>query len=271
VEQCLLARKVTRQAKDSFYKKKLDEAATSKDVFDIEKWHKSTGSFRFPPLKDPQHPQNSPATSLEAKRDVLARNLLQNVAETGDIPLSAPAVPTTSLPFPDITEQEVEKSILGAGSTTPGKDEISTPVIRLGWPLLKKHVFTLFQACLQTGYHPSCFRTAILAILGKPDKADKSSPRSYRPIALLSVLGKGLERLVAKRMAWIAIKYNILASQQFSALPLRSSVDLTTCLTHDIETALNKGLTASVPTLDVKGAFDTVLPGRLVRRLREQG
>lgn len=264
-------RRVTRKAKESFYKKKLDEAATSKDVFDITKWHKSTGSFRSPPLRDPLRPQDPPATSLEAKGDVLARNLLRNAAEAGDIPLTASAVPKTSLPFPDITEQEVEKAILGAGNTTPGKDEIPTPVLRLGWPLLKKHVFKLFQACIQIGYHPSCFRTAILAILSKPNKADRSSPRSYRPIALLSVLGKGLERLVAKRMSWVAIKYNVLAPQQFGALPLRSSVDLTTCLTHDIETALNQGLTASVLTLDVKGAFDAVLPGRLVRRLREQG
>ncbi|KAI1000568.1 hypothetical protein K3495_g7626 [Podosphaera aphanis] len=40
---------------------------------------------------------------------------------------------------------------------------------------------------------------------------------------------------------------------------------------HDVETALNSKLTSSVLTLDVKGAFDGVLPGRLVRRLREQG
>ena len=85
------------------------------------------------------------------------------------------------------------------------------------------------------------------------------------------MLGKGLERLIAKRMAWIAIKYKVLASHQFGALPLRSSVDLTTCLTHDVETALVKGQTASVATLDIKGAFDAVLPGRLIRRLREQG
>jgi hypothetical protein len=71
-------------------------------------------------------------------------------------------------------------------------------------------------------------------------------------------------------MSWIAIKYKVLARQQFGALPLCSSVDLTTCLTHDIESAFNKGETASVITTDVKGAFDGVLPGRLIRRLREQ-
>ncbi|EED15785.1 reverse transcriptase, putative [Talaromyces stipitatus ATCC 10500] len=72
-------------------------------------------------------------------------------------------------------------------------------------------------------------------------------------------------------MAWISIHYKVLARQQFGALPLRSAIDLTTCLTHDVEQALNQGMTASLLTLDVKGAFDAVLPGRLIRRLREQG
>jgi hypothetical protein len=40
---------------------------------------------------------------------------------------------------------------------------------------------------------------------------------------------------------------------------------------HDIEEALNKGLKATLLTMDIKGAFDAVLLGRLVRRLREQG
>lgn len=108
-------------------------------------------------------------------------------------------------------------------------------------------------------------------MLQKPKKPDLSSPRSYRPIALLSVLGKGLERIIAKRLSWISVREKVLACQQFGALPRRSAIDLTTCITHDIERALNEGRTASMLTLDVKGAFDSVLPGRLIRRLREQG
>lgn len=76
---------------------------------------------------------------------------------------------------------------------------------------------------------------------------------------------------MAKRMSWIAIKYKVLTRKQFGALPLRSSTDLTTCLTHDIEAAMAKGWTASIATLDIKGAFDVVLLGRLLHRLREQG
>lgn len=75
----------------------------------------------------------------------------------------------------------------------------------------------IFQACIDIGYHPRCFRTAILTTIGKPSKADMTSPSSYRPIALLSVFSKGLERLVARCMAWISIKFKIIAHQQFGA------------------------------------------------------
>jgi hypothetical protein len=107
--------------------------------------------------------------------------------------------------------------------------------------LIKAGVLTLFQQCLAYGHHLACFWTAILAVIPKPNKADRTSPRSYRPIALLSVLGKGLERLVARKIAWLAISLRIVGNQQFGALPLRSSIDLTTCLTHDVEEALLSG------------------------------
>ena len=264
-------RRVIRQIRRQYWRDKINTVTESKDVFDISKWHKSTGSYRSPPLKDPQRPDNPPAIALHEKQDILVRNLLQNTAEAGDIPMDTPTVPSCSLPFPDITMAQAEKAVLQAGNTTPGSDKIPTCILRVAWPLIKDKVLELYQGCLTIGYHPKCFRHAVLAIIQKPNKPDWSNPRSYRPIALLSVLGKGLERLIARNMAWTAIHCKVLSSQQFGALPLRSAVDLTTCLLHDVEQALNQGKTATLLTLDVKGAFDGVLPGRLIYRLRAQG
>jgi ribonuclease HI len=264
-------RKAVRRAKTLFWQARLDTAAQAKDAFDISKWHKSMGSYRSPPLKDPSSPNMPLATTLPEKRAVLARNLLHNPSEVGDTPLDAPTVPITALPFPTVLDTDVERAILRTRNTAPGADEIPTCILQTAWPLIKDRVCQLFQSCLRLGHHPKCFRQAIIAIIQKPNKPDQSSPRSYRPIALLAVLGKGLERLIARNMAWVAVTYKVLANQQFGALPLRSAVDLTTCLTHDVEDALYRRQTASLLTLDVKGAFDAVLPGRLVRRLREQG
>jgi hypothetical protein len=112
---------------------------------------------------------------------------------------------------------------------------------------------------------------AILVAIPKTGNRDKSNPRSYRLITLLSVLGKGLERLIARRLAWAAIRENLIHPQQFGALPGRSATDLITAVIHDVEETLLRGKVASMLTLDIKGAFDAVLPGRLVRRLHQQG
>ena len=124
----------------------------------MSKWHKSTGTFHSPPLKDPLHPEDPPAVSLPEKRSVLVRNLLLNIPEAGDIPLDCPTVPLATLPFADVTETDVEQAILHAGNTAPGADEIPTCILRIAWPLIKDKVLLLFQGCLEQGYHPKCFR-----------------------------------------------------------------------------------------------------------------
>ena len=192
-------RSAVRRAQRGYWRDKLNQASRSKDVFDMTKWHKSTGSYYSPPLKDPQHPDRPPATTPLAKQTVLINNLLQNTAEAGDIPMDCPTAPAAALPFPEITELAIEQAILQAGNTAPGIDEIPTCVLKVAWPLIKNLVVQLFRGCLQLGYHPKCFRHAVLAIMQKPNKGDRSSPRSYRPIALLSVLGKGWNGLLPAR------------------------------------------------------------------------
>ncbi|KAI0997128.1 hypothetical protein K3495_g11059 [Podosphaera aphanis] len=208
-------------------------------------------------------PDKVPATTLAEKREIFAANLLVNLAEAGVIPLYAPSVSVRTLIFPPLSRQEVRDTLLKAGYNVPGLDEIPTAILRCAWPRVADLVHSLFSGCISLGYHPHCFRQAILIMIEKPNKPDLSSPRTYRPIALLSVLGKGLERLLAKRMSWIAIRHKIIAIQQFGALPGRSAVDLTICLTHDVGRALSEGRSASMLTLDLKGSFDAVLPGRL--------
>lgn len=43
---------------------------------------------------------------------------------------------------------QVEKSVLQAGNTTPGADELPTCIIKVAWPLIKDRVLALYQGCL---------------------------------------------------------------------------------------------------------------------------
>lgn len=117
---------------------------------------------------------------------------------------------------------------------------------------------------------PQMFQIVKIVLLPNPKK-DLSSVRSWQPIALLSCLGKGLERLIAKRLSRVAINHSVVSPQQFSALLKRSALDLVSCVIHEMEGACSRGLVASLFTFDVKGAFDNVLPGRMQSRLSDQG
>ncbi|KAI0997366.1 hypothetical protein K3495_g10818 [Podosphaera aphanis] len=133
-------RTVTRQVKRHFYQAKLENASTRKDIFGMTKWHRSIGSFRTPPLKDPLNPGATLATTIEEKRDVLARNLLHMTSDAGDIPLDSPAVSLHNLPFPDITDGEIKNSVFSAGNTAAGEDEIPTAVLKICWHLIEGNV-----------------------------------------------------------------------------------------------------------------------------------
>ncbi|KAL1952888.1 hypothetical protein VTO42DRAFT_4058 [Malbranchea cinnamomea] len=179
-------------------------------------------------------------------------------------------LPPTRLPFPEITAYEIQNSLLNTGNTTPGTDNVPTEVLRKAWKYIQAPVETLYRACLRIGWHPTPFKEAILVTLAKPNR-DPANPRSYHLIALLSTLGKGLERLVARRLAWTAIREKIVHPQHFGALPGRAASDLVTAVVYDIEESWARGKMVSLLTLDIKSAFDAVLPGRMVRRLQEQG
>lgn len=73
--------------------------------------------------------------------------------------------------------------------------------------------------------------------------------------------GKALERIVARRLAYIALKCKLFNLLHFGATPRRLAVDAVATLTHDIEKAFRDKKIMTVLTFDIKGAFDRVMEG----------
>jgi hypothetical protein len=110
-----------------------------------------------------------------------------------------------------IPMEEVERSTIGVSSTSPGTDRITVRLLKTCWAQVRTYIRSIFQKCLELCYFPTAWKTAEVAMIPKVGKKDCTSPRSMRPIALLSCLGKGLERVVARRLAWTAMTYEILS------------------------------------------------------------
>ncbi|KJK73387.1 hypothetical protein H634G_11411 [Metarhizium anisopliae BRIP 53293] len=94
-------------------------------------------------------------------------------------------------------------------------------MLRTVWDIIGEHVRRLYEGCLVVGHHPQAFCEAEVVMITKAGKRDLSTPRAWRPISLLSCLGKGLERLLARRLAWASVHYEMLHPQQAGALRCR--------------------------------------------------
>lgn len=82
-----------------------------------------------------------------------------------------------------------------------GKDNIPPEVIkRSGTHGLGHEYLRLFNACLDLGYFPRDWKHASVILLRKESAKDPESPKSYRPISLLSCASKLLENMIGARL-----------------------------------------------------------------------
>ncbi|KAM6508463.1 hypothetical protein FALCPG4_19002 [Fusarium falciforme] len=261
--------RVVRRAKRLYWRNLIDSFSDSSSVFKAVRWLKSPGAFQPPPLQVGDVVYETQMDKANALRQAtLERRTAEDDIQDPWIEVHPPR----SIPFPpEISLDEAQHATLHTGNTSPGSDNITVKLLEAAWHIIGTHVRRLFQACLTIGHHPEPFREAEVVMIAKPGRRDLTKPRAWRPISLLSCLGKGLERLIARRLAWAATHYQVLYPQQAGALPKRSATDLVTALIHDIEEAFARNKVATLVTMDIQGAFDTVMRNRLVRRLREQG
>jgi hypothetical protein len=85
-----------------------------------------------------------------------------------------------------------------------GVGSLPSVVWKETWPVLKEWIHAIFQASLALGVVPTAWKTLRILPLRKPNKADYTIPKAYRPISLLSTLGKILELVVARQISYSA-------------------------------------------------------------------
>lgn len=265
---------VVRRAKREYWRKIIDGAIDDAALYKVIGWHKGTSDLRSPPLKiGDQVIENSLDKAEALRADILERfspedDLEEDPLDTyGYGPYAAGFLPWEQ----SVSAEEVEKSTIGVSSTSPGPDMITVRLLRACWGAVKHQLTDLFNKCLEHSFFPDTWKAAEVAMIPKVGKKERWLPRAWRPIALLSCVSKGFERIVAKRIAWTALAHGVLSPQHGGALPKRSAMDLVASLTHDLELALESGYQATVVTMDVMGAFDALLRNRLLLRMIYQG
>ena len=114
--------------------------------------------------------------------------------------------------------EEVEPKVLAAKSwKAPGDDGLPAIVWKQIWPAVKERVLSLFQASLDGGELPTQWRNAKIIPLKKTGKGDYTIGKAWRPISLLSTLGKILESVIADRISYAVETFGLLPTNHFGA------------------------------------------------------
>ena len=154
----------------------------------------------------------------------------------------------------------------------PGEDGLPAGFLRACGAPLYQAIAAIATSSFQVGHFPDCCKSARVVVLQKPGKSPevRRTPGGWRPISLLSTVGKVLEATIGERIASAAEAHNVLPDGQMGNRKGRSTEIAVRMVTATVQEAWRHGGVASLLQLDIKGAFDTVNHTRLLDTLRKQ-
>ncbi|KAK2577563.1 hypothetical protein KPH14_012910, partial [Odynerus spinipes] len=148
-----------------------------------------------------------------------------------------------------------------------GMDGITAEMLRRIWTAIPEWMKSMYDMCLSSGCFPNEWKIARVIVLLKSPERVRSDPGSYRPICLLSVLGKVLERMMVKRMERKV--GNRMCSAQHGFMIGRSTESAWNCVLEWVNESEYKYVLGVF--VDFRGAFDNLEWKCILEKLREVG
>lgn len=174
------------------------------------------------------------------------------------------------LPPKKFTVKEVQEIINNNlnPKKSPGYDLISGKILK---KLPRKGILfltQLFNAVLRTGHFPLQWKVGQIIVIQKPGKPI-NDVKSYRPISLLPIVSKILEKLLLARLEPILIQQQVIPNHQFGFRPQHATTEQIHRVCNHIYQSLEEKKYCSAVFLDISQAFDRVWHRGLLYKVRK--
>ena len=175
---------------------------------------------------------------------------------------------TTDFCLVGTTEKQVLKILQDIKSSkATGIDELSGRFLKDGADILAKPVSALCNLSISRGVFPSACKVAKLKPIFK--KGKKTDPSNYRPISLLPVISKIIEKVVHDQTNAFLSDENILYNYQSGFRANHSTNLCLSFLTDKILKGFDEGLLTGMILIDLQKAFDTIDHEILLQKLKD--
>ncbi|KAL1459074.1 hypothetical protein WDU94_011083, partial [Cyamophila willieti] len=171
--------------------------------------------------------------------------------------------------FVEVSEVDVSKAILSIKSKAGGYDGMDGRMVRTILPYVLPVLTHIFNKSLSTGVFPTEWKSANVVPLQKINSP--TSCNDYRPISLLPILSKALEKLAIWQIIDFAESQNVLDVFQSGFRRRHSTATALVKVTDDIRLSLDAGKVTFLVLLDMSKAFDSVDFDILLATLKSMG
>jgi len=190
-----------------------------------------------------------------------------------DAPLTAPSGcdKEDCFQFSTLTPRQVQKALRSLKSTSaPGHDKFPGFLFKNLAEAIAPNITHIYNSSFLNNIFPNTWKMADIRAIYK-QKGSKTDPNNYRPISVLPILGRTLEKLAAAQLYQYCELNSILPPEQFGFRKHSSCEMALLSATESCLEALDQGSYVGALLIDLSKAFDTVPHQRLLVELLNIG
>lgn len=154
-------------------------------------------------------------------------------------------------------------------SKSTGVDGITTKVIKYVGSIISLPLSHIINLCISSGIYPNKLKTSIIKPIFK--KEDRENMQFYRPVALIPIFSKIIEKIIYKNFYDFFESYNIIVKEQYGFRKKKTINMAVFDFLYKIYDKLDKSFPIAALYMDMTRAFDYVDHNVLLNKLYVYG